>query len=111
MRPDETSASRTHMDAVAAIEDEVRELVRRRGLDPSADVAAVRRLVEEVVADYDDRALTSVLSPVDDHTATVRKVLDSVAGFGALQPFLDDPSVEEIWIREPLTHGSAGWPL
>src|SRR4051812_35370651 len=101
MRPDETSASRTHMDAVAAIEDEVRELVRRRGLDPSADVAAVRRLVEEVVADYDDRALTSVLAPVADHSATVRKVVDSVAGFGALQPFLDDPSVEEIWVNNP----------
>jgi pilus assembly protein CpaF len=89
------------MDAVAAIEGEVRELVRRRGLDPTADVVAVRRLVEEVVADYDDRALTSVLSPVDDHSATVRKVLDSVAGFGALQPFLDDPSIEEIWVNNP----------
>src|SRR3954468_22908264 len=101
MLQDGPQAPGTQMDAVAAIEGEVRELVRRRGLDPSADVAAVRRLVEEVVADYDDRALTSVLSPVADHSATVRKVLDSVAGFGALQPFLDDPSVEEIWVNNP----------
>jgi pilus assembly protein CpaF len=28
-------------------------------------------------------------------------VLDEVAGFGPLQPYLDDPSVEEIWINEP----------
>src|SRR3954451_23665729 len=101
MRPDETSASRTHMDAVAAIEGEVRELVRRRGLDPAADVAAVRRLVEEVVADYEDRALTSTLVPVADQPGTVRRVLDAVAGFGPLQPFLDDPTVEELWINDP----------
>ncbi len=36
--------------AVGLLEDEVRELVRRRGLDPSADAAAVRRLVDEVVS-------------------------------------------------------------
>jgi pilus assembly protein CpaF len=30
-----------------------------------------------------------------------RAVLDAVAGFGPLQPFLDDPTVEEIWINEP----------
>ncbi|MDQ1495706.1 MAG: hypothetical protein QOG69_2189, partial [Actinomycetota bacterium] len=38
------------MDAVDVVEDEVRELVRRRGLDPSNDGASVRLLVEEVVA-------------------------------------------------------------
>jgi pilus assembly protein CpaF len=89
------------VDAAAAIEGEVRELVRRRGLDPTLDVAAVRRLVEEVVADYDDRALTSTLAPVADHPGTVRRVVDAVAGFGPLQPFLDDPLIEEIWINDP----------
>src|SRR3954453_15429990 len=101
MPQDGPQAPGTQMDAVAAIEGEVRELVRRRGLDPSADVAAVRRLVEEVVADYADPALSSVLSPVADHSATVRKVLDAVAGFGTLQPFLDDPEIEEIWVNSP----------
>jgi pilus assembly protein CpaF len=28
-------------------------------------------------------------------------VLDAVAGFGPLQPLLDDPTVEELWINEP----------
>jgi pilus assembly protein CpaF len=27
--------------------------------------------------------------------------MESVAGFGPLQPYLDDPTVEEIWINEP----------
>jgi pilus assembly protein CpaF len=45
------------VNAIAVVEDEVRELVRRRRLDPVADPAAVRRLVDEVIAEYDDRSL------------------------------------------------------
>src|ERR671930_183121 len=30
-----------------------------------------------------------------------RSVLDSVAGFGPLQRWFDDPEVEEIWINQP----------
>src|SRR5947209_19791230 len=89
------------MDPSAVVEDEVRELVRRRGLDPAAESSTVRRLVEEVVAEYQDRALTSVLPPIADSAATVRRVLDAVAGFGPLQPFLDDPTVEEVWVNDP----------
>ena len=89
------------MDAVAVVEDEVRELVRRRGLDPTTDSASVRLLVEEVVADYDERTLTSSLPPILDRTAAMRAVYDAVAGFGPLQRYLDDPLIEEIWINEP----------
>jgi pilus assembly protein CpaF len=83
------------------LEAEVRELVRRRGLDPVADPAAVVRLIDEVTADYLDRAVTSQLPPLGDPAGVSRSVLDSVAGFGPLQPFLDDPSIEEVWINEP----------
>jgi pilus assembly protein CpaF len=89
------------MDSIAIVTDEVRELVRRRGLDPAADQAAVRVLVDEVVADYDQRTLTGSLPPLPDSRWTSRMVYDAVAGFGPLQPFLDDPSVEEIWINDP----------
>ena len=89
------------MGAVDTVEAEVRELVRRRGLDPVEDRAAVRRLVEEVISDYDDRALTSSLAPLPDTQTAARTVFDAVAGFGPLQPHLDDPEVEEIWINEP----------
>ena len=37
--------------------------------------------------------------PVDD--ADFRLLVESVAGFGPLQPFLDDPTVEEVWINSP----------
>jgi pilus assembly protein CpaF len=86
---------------VDTVESEVRELVRRRGLDPVSDRAAVRRLVEEVVTEYDERALTSSLPPLPDPLTAARSVYDAVAGFGPLQRHLDDRTVEEIWINEP----------
>jgi pilus assembly protein CpaF len=89
------------MDAVAIVSDEVRELIRREGIDPSRDVAGMRRLVEGVVAAYDERSLTRALPPLADPAVTVKRVLDEVSGFGPLQPYLDDPSIEEIWINEP----------
>lgn len=87
--------------AADTIEAEVRELVRRRGLDPVQAPAQARALVGEVLADYSRRVLTSALPPVGDPERVARAVLDAVAGFGALQRWLDDPEVEEIWINEP----------
>lgn len=89
------------MDGVAIVTSEVRELIRRRGLDPTRDPAGVRRLVEEAVGEYDERSLTAALPPLSDVGAATKLVLDEVAGFGPLQAYLDDPEVEEIWINEP----------
>ncbi len=91
----------TRLDAVSVVEDEVRELVRRRGLDPAADPAAVRRLVGEVVTEYDERTLSGGLPSLGDSDLAARSVFDAVAGYGPLQSYLDDPTVEEIWINEP----------
>lgn len=89
------------MDAVATVADEVREVIRRRGLDPLEDPAATRRLVEQAVADYDERSLRGALPALPDPKQAARDVYDAVAGMGPLQQFLDDPTVEEIWINEP----------
>ena len=89
------------VSAVDTVEAEVRELVRRRGLDPVEDRGAVRRLVGEVVNEYDERALTSSLAPLADPVAAVRTVYDAVSGFGPLQRYFDDRDVEEIWINGP----------
>lgn len=83
------------------IESDVRELVRRREIDPATQQDRMRALVAEVIADYEDRALTSTLPPLGDRRAASRDVLDAVAGFGPLQKYLDDPEVEEVWINEP----------
>jgi pilus assembly protein CpaF len=89
------------MTAVDIVDAEVRELIRRRGLDPTREPVAVRRLIDEVLADYSDRALTGTLPALGDPAGTARTVYDTVAGLGPLQRFLDDPEVEEIWVNGP----------
>ena len=87
--------------ALHDLEEDVRELIRRRRLDPTRDDLEVRDLVGEVLDEYDERALVGGLEPLGDRREVRRAILESVAGFGPLQPYLDDPSVEEIWINEP----------
>ncbi|MDQ0820233.1 pilus assembly protein CpaF [Arthrobacter sp. V4I6] len=89
------------MEAVRIVEDEVRELIRRRGLDPLRQAGEVRRLVEAAVSDYDERALLAPLPPIGPLEPARRFVFDAVAGFGALQPLLDDPGIEEVWLNAP----------
>ncbi|MBI9115123.1 CpaF family protein [Sanguibacter suaedae] len=89
------------MDGVAILESEVRELVRRRGLDPARDHAGVHALVAEVVADYDARSMAGAVPALADPRLAAKSVLDAVAGLGPLQQYLDDPTVEEIWINGP----------
>lgn len=89
------------MDSFRILEREVRELIRVRGLDPFRQVAEVRRLVDAALADYDERALLGAVPALGPVEAARRHVFDSVAGFGPLQPLLDDPDVEEIWINAP----------
>lgn len=87
--------------AVRLVEDEVRELVRRRGLDPMTQRETVATLVREAVDDYHHRSLHGGLPTLVDPLGAARMVLDAVAGLGPLQPYLDDPAVEEIWINAP----------
>lgn len=87
--------------ATEHIKDEVRELIRRRGIDPVTDHRSTRLLIDEVVAHYEERVPVSSLPPLLDRTGTVRSVFDALAGLGPLQKFLEDPTVEEIWINQP----------
>jgi pilus assembly protein CpaF len=89
------------MDALLTVESEVRELIRRSGVDPARDVAELDRLVRDAVTDYDDRSLHGGLPALADLDDAVKSVKDAVAGFGPLQQYFDDPTVEEIWINEP----------
>src|SRR3954468_12459798 len=89
------------LNASTVVEDEVRELVRRRGIAPTNEPLAVRRLIDEVIAEYEERSLGGALPPLDDRVHVARGVYDSVAGFGPLQRLLEDPSVEEIWVNGP----------
>ncbi len=83
------------------LESEVRELIRRRGLDPVRDRGGVRTLVRDVVADYDERSALGAVPPLVDAAGVVKDLVDAVAGLGPLQRYLDDDAIEEIWINAP----------
>ncbi|PWD50245.1 pilus assembly protein CpaF [Serinibacter arcticus] len=85
----------------AQLEAEVRELVRRRGIDPARDTTAFRGLVADAVIDYEERVLRGTAPALPDSSTAAKTVLDAVAGLGPLQVFLDDPTVEELWINAP----------
>ncbi len=96
----------THADATARavveqLDLRVRERVRREGVDPQREAPTVRRIAETVVRDHDQRSLTGSVAPVADVDAVVGELVARVAGFGPLQPLLDDPDVEEVWINDP----------
>jgi pilus assembly protein CpaF len=87
--------------ALAEVEDQLRELIRTRGIDPSRDAAAARLLVQEALASYGERTFGGELPTINDPEQAARTLYDSVAGAGPLQRYLDDPDIEEIWINEP----------
>ena len=39
--------------------------------------------------------------PIDDEEACEREVLATLSGYGPLDPYLTDPTVEELWINAP----------
>ncbi len=90
-----------HGDLIEALDAELRTAVRAEGVDPQRDAAVVRRLAGRVVGDHDQRSLTGAVAPVEDHDAVVEELVARVSGFGPLQRYLDDPTVEEVWINDP----------
>ena len=92
--------------AVTLIAEQVRERVRRDGVDLGGDRArsdhtVVDRYVREEVRRYSERALGGSLPMLVDEHQAAREIVASITGFGALQPFFDDPDIEEIWINGP----------
>jgi pilus assembly protein CpaF len=80
---------------------ELRTSVRREGVDPQRDQGRIRALARQVVAQREHLSLTGSVPAVDDPDNLVDELVARVAGFGPLQRYLDDPSVEEIWINDP----------
>ena len=88
-------------DAVQLITDRVRSRVRTDGVNLAASATLTERYVHDEVQRYSERALGGAMPLLADEAAAVRTIVASLTGFGALQPFLDDLEVEEIWINAP----------
>lgn len=87
--------------AVAAVTERVRERLRAEQADPTRDPELAARIAASEVRRHNDYALARGLDPVDDEAGCVRDVLAQLSGFGPLQPYLDDPGIEEIWLNAP----------
>ena len=88
-------------DVVDDLDRILRTQVQRRGVDPQREAAVVRQMAQHVVRDHDDRSLTGAVAPVVDRDSLVSFLVANVSGFGPLQPLLDDPEIEEVWINQP----------
>src|SRR3954465_6888161 len=90
-----------HGELIETLDADLRAVVRAEGGDPQPHASVVRRLAARVVGDHDQRSLTGAVLPVLDPDAVIEELVARVSGFGALQRYLDDGSVEEIWINDP----------
>jgi pilus assembly protein CpaF len=79
----------------------VRERLRAEQIEPARHPDRAAGLALDEVRRHNDYALARGGDVVDDEAACVRDVMATVSGYGALQPLLDDPAVEEIWINAP----------
>jgi pilus assembly protein CpaF len=86
---------------VDLITDRVRERVRREGVDLAANSDLADRFVREELRSYSERALGGSAPLIADEQAAARTIIAAVTGLGPLQPLLDDPTVEEVWINAP----------
>ena len=82
--------------AVGDVIQEVRTRVRTGGISPQEEVIELRHMVEDILAQS-----TNAASDNESPKLMVDQITNQISGFGLLQPLLDDPSIEEIWINEP----------
>ena len=93
-----------HAHWCAQVEGRVRAEVQALRMDPMHDGTQVLSIIERIGADvvigscdsHDEQP-----SVASDVASVVTAVHHSICGFGPLQPFFDDDSIEEIWINEP----------
>jgi pilus assembly protein CpaF len=79
----------------------VRERLRAEHTDPTREPERAAQAAWAEVRRHNDFALARGLEPIDDEQACVREALASVTGYGPLQAYLDDETVEELYINSP----------
>ena len=89
------------VDPKDLLTEQVREAVRQSGVNPVERPETVRQLVADSLASHEDAVLAGSAAPLMEAQAWADTLVDSMAGFGPLQKYLDDPDVEELWINAP----------
>ena len=83
-------------DPVQTIADSVRSRARRGDLG-----ASPRGAVREELQRYAEQAWAADVPRIADERQAERRIVADLTGLGPLQPLLDDPAVEEVWINAP----------
>jgi pilus assembly protein CpaF len=84
-----------------SIAERVRTRVRREGIDLGGDRVAAERLVRDELRRDAESSYRGTRAVVGDEDTAAREALAVLTGFGAIQPFLDDPEIEEVWLNGP----------
>jgi pilus assembly protein CpaF len=87
--------------STAAVTERVRARLRADRTDPSVHPEEAHRVAQFEVRRHNDHALARGTATIDDEAACVRDILAGFAGYGPLQPLLDDDTIEEIWLNGP----------
>lgn len=82
--------------AVAEITANVRAKVRRDGIDLAGSGDLAERYVRDAVRSNAECSLGGSLPMLTDERQAERDVLAAVSGYGPLQPYLDDPEIEDL---------------
>lgn len=85
----------TMSENIARIVEAVRARVNAEGT--TGEIDALPRMVTDEIA----RAGDSGAIGMCDESGLRESVMAQLRGVGPLQPFMDDPSIEEIWINSP----------
>lgn len=83
-------------DPVQTIADSVRQRARRGTLG-----GAPERAVAEELRRYSEHAFATDAPLIADERRARDRVVADLTGYGPLQPLLDDPTIEEVWINGP----------
>jgi pilus assembly protein CpaF len=87
--------------AVELLERQVRAQLMGRAPGGTDDEAVLLETIGRAVEEYDLRSLREDLPLLGDPARARQRILDALTGFGVLQPLLDDPEIEEIWLNGP----------
>ena len=81
---------------VERLDHEVRERVRRDGVDPQRDSAVVRRIAEAVVRDHDERSLTGAVVALADPAAIVGELVERMLKSSGRRVDISQPFVDAL---------------
>ncbi len=99
--PSQLTRGGTVNSGINLLEQRVRDRVRASGVDPVNNRAQFLELVTSTVQEADAASLLGNGPAIPDTERAIKHLVDIVAGLGELQVYMDDPSVEEIWINAP----------